>query len=119
MAQESVLSMGDGSSSKLIIAISGLRGRNFVYGKTGDQFEFVKTLEKWFPETDRVFIKGAGWWREGIPGHGGFEKSLEFLDSCVEGYKHVTLTGGSAGGYAAILLASLLAPRFAQLISRL
>lgn len=74
-------------------------------------FEFLKSLNEWFPQYDKKFIIDIHqcWYHKGI---GGLSSSIDetkvVLEKLIEGYKKVIFLGVSAGGYAAILFGSLL-----------
>ena len=74
-------------------------------------FEFLKSLNEWFPQYDKKFIIDIHqcWYHKGI---GGLSSSIEetkvVLEKLIKGYKKVIFLGVSAGGYAAILFGSLL-----------
>jgi hypothetical protein len=73
-------------------------------------FEFLKSLNEWFPQYDKKFIIDIHqcWYHKGIGGlSSNIEETKVVLEKLIEGYKKVIFIGVSAGGYAAILLGSL------------
>ena len=74
------------------------------------RFEFFNFLNKHFKEYDHSFFidKKYCWYNKGIEGYSNSVKStVSYLENHIKDYKKVVFMGVSAGGYAAILYASL------------
>ena len=96
-----------GRGGYAMFAFAGLRGR---LGKLVQPFEFVNSTNKWLKHIDRYFVKGFGWMANGVPtvGNSPREVAEEISRTCnARRYKSVVFVGNSAGGYAALLMASL------------
>lgn len=90
-----------------MFAFTGLAGG---FGPMGQPFEFVNSTNKWMKNIDRYFVKGFGWMKKGVPtvGNSAYKVAKEISKTCNKrGYKSVVFLGNSAGGYAALLMASL------------
>uniref|UniRef100_A0A6C0HYD5 Alpha/beta hydrolase n=1 Tax=viral metagenome TaxID=1070528 RepID=A0A6C0HYD5_9ZZZZ len=75
------------------------------------RFEFVRFLEEHFPDTDRHFYidDKMDLYHKGIQGIStNIDETVEYLKNEIANYENVIFMGISSGGYAAILLGSLL-----------
>jgi len=88
----------------------------FVFGgcalKAGGilPFEFLGTMEKHYPHADVYFYvdKNRIWYHQGIDGISeDIPETAVYLQEKVSRYKKTIFLGGSAGGYAAMLLAGM------------
>lgn len=94
-------------SDTIIISFSGRA--NIKYTKI--RFEFMNFLEKDFKDISRQFYIDtySNSYHNGIEGFSSsIDETVEYLKGEIAGYKKVIFMGVSQGGYAAILLGSLL-----------
>ena len=74
-------------------------------------FEFLSTLNHWFPQYDKTFFVDIQqcWYHKGLDGLStNIEETKTYLETLFQKYQKVVIMGISAGGYAAILFGSLL-----------
>lgn len=74
-------------------------------------FEFLSTLNQWFPQYDKTFFVDIQhcWYHKGLHALStNIEETKTYLETLFRPYQKVVIMGNSAGGYAAILFGSLL-----------
>ena len=74
-------------------------------------FEFLRFLQKRFPNSDKYFVKDTycSCYHKGIGGIStNINETKEYIQEKIKGYSKVLFLGISGGGYAAILFGSLL-----------
>ena len=95
------------NNTELIISFAGNAVR---YGGI-PQFEFVNSLNKIYPNCDKLFYldKTSRFYINGIQTISkSIEETTQYISSKIKDYKKVCFIGISAGGYASILYGSLL-----------
>ena len=95
------------NNTELIISFAG---NAVVYGGV-PQLEFVNSLNKIYPNCDKLFYldKTSRFYINGIPTISkSIEETTQYISSKIKDYKKVCFIGTSAGGYASILYGSLL-----------
>lgn len=95
------------NNTELIISFAG---NAVVYGGI-PQFEFVNSLNKIYPNCDKLFYldKTSRFYINGIQTISkSIEETTQYISSKIKDYKKVCFIGTSAGGYASILYGSLL-----------
>ena len=95
------------NNTELIISFAG---NAVVYGGV-PQLEFVNSLNKIYPNCDKLFYldKTSRFYINGIQTISkSIEETTQYISSKIKDYKKVCFIGTSAGGYASILYGSLL-----------
>ena len=95
------------NNTELIISFAG---NAVVYGGV-PQLEFVNSLNKIYPNCDKLFYldKTSRFYINGIQSISkSIEETTQYISSKIKDYKKVCFIGTSAGGYASILYGSLL-----------
>ena len=93
----------------LIVTFGGCNKEGSI--ATIPPFEFVNTLSKYFPNSDKRFYRDLNLasYNRGLKGiSSNIDETVSYLEPIVKTYKKVVFIGNSSGGYAAILFGSLL-----------
>jgi hypothetical protein len=97
------------SDEMIIVSFNSFANNSYMEGIP--PFGFVNTIQRTFPQYDRIFFadRSNTWWHSGITDETySIQETIEYLRNIISGYKKVFFMGSSCGGYGALLFGSIL-----------